>query len=53
MLNNSFNSLGSSEQDETISSLGWSEQHSQFLGLWSNKTLIPTSIIINPSMHIP
>ncbi len=52
MLNTSFNSLGSSEQDETISSLGWSEQHSWSLGIWSNKTLIPKTINVNPSMHI-
>jgi hypothetical protein len=52
MLNHPLNSLRSSEQDETSSSLGCNEQHSRYLGLWSNKTLIPKSININPSMHI-
>jgi hypothetical protein len=51
----SLNSLGSSEQDEIVSSLGWSEQCSQSPRHWSNKTLIPTSININPPMrsHLP
>jgi hypothetical protein len=47
----SLNSLGSSGQDETISSLGWSEQCSQSPRHWSNTILIPTSINTNPSMH--
>jgi hypothetical protein len=46
-----FSSLGANEQDEIISSMGWSEQCSQSPKHWSNRTWIPTSINTNPSMH--